>query len=568
MRAQMRATLLATGCAAWRAPDTRLLASALEVSTVVLALAVAELQGPVEASSVAGGALSGLLVVRVIVRYRSRVGPLADRVSEISTALVAVGSVVATGGWSSPYLLPLGAILSVVAFEQGRVAALVTLLGISATAVVELGVARSRVASELLLGRAGVLVAMVLLSAVTKQVLDAERVARERKFTQVRSLAEVHELLLELHARVASLPAPLGLRDVLRTTVARLRELLDPDVVVLLLREQSQEWQTAVSVGARMAGTVSDADLPRALREAFGTKGVTRIERLEPGEGAGLPELAASGLYVPLWARDRIVGLLAVERAESAPAFSAEEEATLSHVSLHVGLALENANLSRWLRIVGAQEERQRIARDLHDGVAQSLVAIGFGLDSARSRAGAGSEELGEVAKQAREALASLRDMLAELRGGTLEKVGMSRALEDLLVRIAGRSELKVHLDLSGSRKLPPYVEREFWYVAHEAIANVERHARASSVRVRWCCDEDGALLEVVDDGTGIALAAPLRSDAFGLLGMRERAAALGATFRIGPAPGRGTIVRMSLGKCRPAVPEATVAVPRAATGR
>jgi signal transduction histidine kinase len=96
----------------------------------------------------------------------------------------------------------------------------------------------------------------------------------------------------------------------------------------------------------------------------------------------------------------------------------------------------------------------------------------------------------------------------------------------------------------AGPQRLSLTVERELWRIAQEAITNVERHARATSVTVRWETDGRNGLLEIIDDGLGLAATSAGRPDSYGILGMRERATIIGATLEIESAPGAGTTVR------------------------
>jgi len=95
--------------------------------------------------------------------------------------------------------------------------------------------------------------------------------------------------------------------------------------------------------------------------------------------------------------------------------------------------------------------------------------------------------------------------------------------------------------------RLPLVQERELWRIAQEAITNVERHARATHLRVRWRCDGHSAQLTVADDGRGFPVEAPRRSDSFGLTGMQERANAIGATLLVESEPYVGTLLECRL---------------------
>ena len=96
-------------------------------------------------------------------------------------------------------------------------------------------------------------------------------------------------------------------------------------------------------------------------------------------------------------------------------------------------------------------------------------------------------------------------------------------------------------------RRLAIPVEREVWRIAQEAVVNAERHARARRVRVVWLCNEKSALLEVSDDGVGLPVGAPANQGSYGMMGMRERADAIGAQLEVTSEPGTGTTVRIRL---------------------
>ena len=120
----------------------------------------------------------------------------------------------------------------------------------------------------------------------------------------------------------------------------------------------------------------------------------------------------------------------------------------------------------------------------------------------------------------------------------------MAATLTAFLDRVEACTNLHVELKASTSGRLPLLQERELWRIAQEAITNVERHADAERVTVTWRCDGSRALLLVVDDGVGFAGERAGRLDSYGILGMRERAASIGATLEVTGEPGVGTTVR------------------------
>jgi signal transduction histidine kinase len=215
-----------------------------------------------------------------------------------------------------------------------------------------------------------------------------------------------------------------------------------------------------------------------------------------------------------------------------------------------VALAIDNARWFTRLRTVGADEERTRIARDLHDRIGQSLAYLAFELDRLVTRDESGeriSTELGQLREDVRGVIREVRDTLYDLRTDVSESTGIAEVLAQYTERVQERSNLQIQIDTDHEARLPILQEREMWRVAQEALANVERHAHASAVRIIWRCDGERAVIDITDNGIGFAQDRAGRLDSYGVLGMRERAASIGATLEIHSAPGRGTRVRCIL---------------------
>jgi signal transduction histidine kinase len=213
-------------------------------------------------------------------------------------------------------------------------------------------------------------------------------------------------------------------------------------------------------------------------------------------------------------------------------------------------LALDNARWFARLRTVGADEERTRIARDLHDRIGQSLAYLGFELDRLVDREESGDRitaELHQLRDDVRGVTREVRDTLYDLRTDVSEEHGLGEVLEQFVHRVMERSDLKIQVEADRNARLPMLQEREMWRVAQEALANVERHSKATAVRIVWRCDGERALIDVTDNGVGFDHNRAGRIDSYGVLGMRERASSIGATLEILSAPGRGTRVRCTL---------------------
>jgi signal transduction histidine kinase len=199
--------------------------------------------------------------------------------------------------------------------------------------------------------------------------------------------------------------------------------------------------------------------------------------------------------------------------------------------------------------------ERQRIARDLHDSVSQSLFSTTLhvrtaqhalareGLDSA----GPVEEELSEIGQLTRGALAEMRALIFELRPGALAEEGLVAALTKQALALSAREGLVIEVDGPGERlPLRPEVEEQLYRLGQEALANVIKHARASSATVRIAAADDTVSMEVSDDGRGFDPAAVGREH-FGLRSMRGRVADLGGRLDVTSAHGRGTLLRVEV---------------------
>lgn len=218
-------------------------------------------------------------------------------------------------------------------------------------------------------------------------------------------------------------------------------------------------------------------------------------------------------------------------------------------------MGLDTALFIQHVRSSATSEERHRLAREIHDGVAQRIVALGYLADDVSVLA---------EGQEARQALASLRAQIewvaGELRMLFMDlrddsfadlDVGISAALETVLRELGRRSELRTHtrLDERGGR-LPRETEREVLKIAQEAISNAHAHARAINLWVTLVSDGQRLRLLVEDDGVGRAVPRPGH---FGLQGMRERAERIGAELAIDARPDGGTAVTLVIGATRPA---------------
>jgi two-component system sensor histidine kinase UhpB len=246
------------------------------------------------------------------------------------------------------------------------------------------------------------------------------------------------------------------------------------------------------------------------------TQWLAGYERWQLDEAALTLFALALGLAWFAWRRMR-----ALER-EAASRLRAESE--------RERLALRNRELSQRLMLL-QEEERAAIARELHDEVGQACVAIRAEVACLRPRPDQAAPA-DAIAATADALHGTVRNLLRRLRPGTLDSAGLDAALEELCSDWSRRHGVECSLSLAGNaRNLDRKIAIAVYRIAQECLANVARHAQASWVRASLECDARSLLLSVQDNGRG--LAADARQQGFGLLGMEERAAALGGRLHL-----------------------------------
>ncbi len=251
-------------------------------------------------------------------------------------------------------------------------------------------------------------------------------------------------------------------------------------------------------------------------------------------------------LFVPLTLKDKVIGMLVLTASEP-DAFTPHHMTLALAIANQAAIAIENARLYAQAQELAALEERQKLARELHDSVSQALYGIALGVHTARTLLdrdpGLVAKPLDYILTLAEAGLAEMRALIFELRPESLETEGLVSALMKQAAALQARHDVPVETDLCDEPDLPLKVKQELYRVAQEALHNTIKHARASQVNVRLLRTAEVIILEIRDNGRGFD---PLGSfpGHLGLLSMQERVRNLAGVLSIESTPGQGTTIR------------------------
>jgi signal transduction histidine kinase len=254
-----------------------------------------------------------------------------------------------------------------------------------------------------------------------------------------------------------------------------------------------------------------------------------------------------SQLIVPLALKERVIGMLTLTHEKTA-FYNQHHAELITAIGTQAAIAIENARLFEQAQHVAATNERQRLARELHDSVSQALYGIALGARTARtlmdSDPDKAIEPLDYVVSLASAGQAEMRALLFELRPESLALEGLIVALEKQVAATAARYGIDLTAELLPEPELTLAQKEVFYRIAQEALHNIVKHAHATSAKLRLSVDDNHLHLEIVDDGVGFETGGEFPGH-IGLVSMRERASSIGGIFSVDSAPGKGATVRL-----------------------
>jgi len=416
-----------------------------------------------------------------------------------------------------------------------------------------------------------------------QQVLSKLEAAQQELQLQVQALGSSEKRLVAIYAVCAAICQSLEIQDVLDIATDKVAEVTDLEVaLVFLLNDETQELELktyrgvsedfikgtkGLKVGEGFNGRVAQTGEPLLVEDASQdprlTRKVVKQEKIQ------------AMLIVPLKAKDKVVGTLNVATRGSRQ-FLDEEVELLTTIGRQIGMAIENArlyqkehmmagmekqlqeNLRFYLQQVtrAQEEERKRIARELHDDTAQELVALSRRLDSFTSTADHLSAQdlsyLEELRQQVDGILGGVRRFSQDLRPSVLDDLGLLPALEWLTSDLTQHFGIDIAVGVLGSlHRFPPETELTLFRIVQEALRNVWKHSEASRAWVAVEFGDDKTVLTITDNGKGFEQPEKIEDLAgggkLGLAGMQERAQLIGGRLMLQSEPGKGTTVTVEV---------------------
>jgi signal transduction histidine kinase len=258
-----------------------------------------------------------------------------------------------------------------------------------------------------------------------------------------------------------------------------------------------------------------------------------------------------SWLVLPLIAKGDLIGCVVLTHSQ--PDYYSEQSRSISQAYANqVAIAIHNAQLYRQAGDNAALEERNRLARELHDSVAQALYSISLFIDATRmalktNKPHVVESHLEELTQLSREAMSDMRLLIFELRPPLLEKVGLVAALHSRIDAVENRAGFEASFHSEGTFHLTSEQESELYRIAQEALNNVIKHAQANQVKVQLLGEENCVRLIIEDDGIGFDVQIAESGGGQGFRNIHERAARIGASCQFQSAPGKGTKVSIEM---------------------
>ena len=364
--------------------------------------------------------------------------------------------------------------------------------------------------------------------------------------------------LQALDAAVRGISGLLDVEQVLQLIVDRVRELVAAQYAALGIVDEAGLITQFITSGITAAQRRAIGDLPRG----HGLLGLI----IRENRSYRVPDIAAhpesygfppnhppmrSFLGAPATVRGRVVGRLYLTNKQDASEFSADDQALVEMFALHAAIAIDNARLYGQVQRLAVVDEQDRISRELHDSIIQSIYAVTLSLDDVPELVSEAPAEAGQRVDDAIDALhgviRDIRNFIFGLRPLLLGSGSLLEGLRTLADELRRNTTTEIEIVGEEPKGVSLAIVAELLAISREALANVARHSGAAHAWIRLAAPETRVMLEIADDGSGMDQTAELVGGHHGLANMRTRAEAMGGTFVLDSGPAAGTRIIVSI---------------------
>ena len=367
--------------------------------------------------------------------------------------------------------------------------------------------------------------------------------------------------LLALHEAALGIYGELALETVLQRVVDRARRLVDARYGALSVIDDQHRIQSFVTSGisAETRTRIGPPPVGHGLLGVVLNEGqrLRTPDLSKDPRSAGFPPnhpSMRSLLAVPILCKSPFKGnLYLAEKAEGAP-FTVEDEESLVRFATKAAIAIDNAHLHLRLNDLAVAEERLRIAHEMHDGLAQVLAYVNTKAQAVKGFLASGrpeeaTKQLDQLAAAAREVYADVRESIIGLRSAAVPGRTVTDLLQDYVNTWQAHTAVDCDLRIDGAPRLTPNAQLQLLRIVQESLANVRKHANATTVTLSIAQGDSALRVTIEDNGAGFRPGELGRAELprFGLSTMRERAETIGGTFLLDSTPGSGTRVTIEL---------------------
>ncbi len=391
-----------------------------------------------------------------------------------------------------------------------------------------------------------------IFTVVLRDITERKQMEREREQRIVE--------LKALNEAIRPISAELSLEQVLQKVTHAAQKLIRVEYVALGLHDGEGRLSRFITVGIDPADHEKIGPLPagRGLLGHLLKHGESLVVADISGHASavGFPENhphMKNLLGVPLFSKGEFFGALYLTNKTGGTEFTEADRQLVEMLAAHAAIAIENAQLYEQTQRLAILEERQRFARDLHDGIIQSIYAVGLALDQAkldiRPTNLAAQDQIELSLKSLASVIKDIRNYIFDLRPAALKYKGLKTRLEGLIKELRVNTLLPIYVEVAPDidSHLTEVQARHIFHIIHEALSNAARHAKANQISVKLIRHNSKIKVEIEDDGVGFEWHPRAAPGHHGLVNIQTRAAQLNATLNIDSAVNHGTRLVMVL---------------------